>query len=62
MPATAPPLAPFDRHTLSRIFFDAIDRFGPREALRAKRDGRWQGLTYREAELQVDQVAALFDE
>lgn len=56
------PLAPFDRHTLNQLFFEAIDRFGPQEALRAKRDGRWQGLTYREAELQVDQVAALFEE
>ncbi|MBL8978998.1 MAG: long-chain fatty acid--CoA ligase [Gemmatimonadetes bacterium] len=56
------PLAPFDRHTLNQIFFEAIDRFGPLEALRTKRDGRWQSLTYREAELQVDQVAALFEE
>lgn len=65
VPTLAPPvvpLAPFDRHTLNRIFFEAIDRFGPQEALRAKRDGRWQGLTYREVELQVDQVAALFEE
>ena len=54
MTATAPnspvvipfvPLQPFDRDTLTRIFFGAVDRFGPQEALRYKRDGRWQIIT-----------------
>lgn len=64
--ATSPPfpvvpLAPFERHSLNRIFFEAIDRFGTQEALRFKRDGRWQGLTYREVELRVAHTAALMD-
>ena len=52
------PLKPFERDTLTRIFFGGVDRFGPTEALRFKRDGRWQGLTYREAEIAVTQTAA----
>lgn len=58
-PTPATPLAPFTRTTLNRIFYDAIDRFGPQEALREKRHGRWQGLSYREVELRVAHVAAL---
>jgi len=52
------PLQPFERDTLTRIFFGAIDRFGPQEALRFKRDGRWQSLTYREVEIAVARTAA----
>lgn len=68
MTATAPspltttlpvvPLKPFERDTLTRIFFGAIDRFGPGEALRFKRDDRWQGITYRDAEIAVSRTAA----
>ena len=67
MTATAPnspvvipfvPLQPFDRDTLTRIFFGAVDRFGPQEALRYKRDGRWQSLTYRDVEIAVARTAA----
>lgn len=67
MSATAPqtpvvipfvPLQPFERDTLTRIFFGAVDRFGPQEALRFKRDGRWQSLTYREVEIAVARAAA----
>ena len=47
------PLQPFERHTLNRIFFEAIDRFGPQEALRWKAGGAWQHLSYRDAELRV---------
>jgi len=64
--ATAPapivplvPLAPYDRRTLNQIFFEAIDRFGPGEALRYKRDGVWKSLTYREVELRVGHTAQL---
>jgi long-chain acyl-CoA synthetase len=55
------PLAPFDRRTLNEIFFEAIDRFGPQEALRFKQDGVWRGLTYREVELRVAHTAALLE-
>jgi long-chain acyl-CoA synthetase len=55
----AVPLQPFERDTINRIFFEAIDRFGPHEALRFKREGRWQSLTYREVELQVAHTAFL---
>ena len=59
-PVTLPvaPLQPFERDTLTRIFFGAVDRFGPHEALRFKRDGRWQSLTYRDAEVAVSRTAA----
>ena len=60
-PSRRRPAAPFDRHTLNQIFFEAIDRFGPQEALRFKRDGRWQSLSYREVELRVAHVAALLE-
>ncbi len=60
-PAPLTPLAPFDRHTLNQIFFGAIDRFGSLEALRSKRDGRWQSLSYREVELFVARTAALLE-
>jgi long-chain acyl-CoA synthetase len=50
---------PFDRVTLTRIFYDGVDRFGPREALRYKRDGQWRSLTYREVEARVSRLAAL---
>jgi long-chain acyl-CoA synthetase len=59
MPVT--PLASFERHTLNRIFFEAIDRFGPQEALRFKRGDVWQGLSYREVELRVAHTAALLE-
>jgi long-chain acyl-CoA synthetase len=59
-PVTLPvvPLRPFERDTLTRIFFGAVDRFGPHEALRFKRDDRWQSLTYRDAEVAVSRTAA----
>jgi len=53
------PLQPFTRTTINQIFYEAIDRFGSQEALRHKRDGRWQGLSYRDVELRVAHVAAL---
>jgi long-chain acyl-CoA synthetase len=69
MTATAPvsaspvtPLRPFERKTLNEIFFSAIDRFGPTEALRCKRGGEWKGLTYREVELHVAYVASRLEE
>ena len=55
------PLVPFDRHTLNQIFFEAIDRFGPQEALRFKREGQWRSLSYREVELRVAHTAALLE-
>jgi long-chain acyl-CoA synthetase len=65
MTATAPisaspvtPLRPYERKTLNEIFFSAIDRFGPMEALRYKRGGVWKSLTYREVELHVAYVAS----
>jgi len=58
-PAPVVPLAPYDRRTLNQIFFEAIDRFGPGEALRYKRDSKWQSLTYREVELRVAHTAQL---
>lgn len=58
-PPPVVPLAPYDRVTLNQIFFEAIDRFGPGEALRYKRDGKWQSLTYREVELRVAHTAQL---
>ena len=59
LPAPVTPLLPFDRTTLNRVFYEAIDRFGPQEAIRFKRDGHWQGLSYRDMELRVAQVASL---
>jgi long-chain acyl-CoA synthetase len=58
---TAPvtPLLPFSRTTLNHIFYEAIDRFGPQEALRFKREGHWRSLSYRDVELRVAQVARL---
>ena len=61
LPAPVTPLQPFDRTTLNRVFYEAIDRFGPQEAIRFKRDGHWQGLSYRDVELRVAQVASLLD-
>jgi long-chain acyl-CoA synthetase len=61
-PPPAPPVVPLprvERDTLTQIFFAAVDRFGPAEALRAKRDGRWQGLSYRETEIRVARAAAM---
>ena len=60
-PSPAVPLAPFDRHTLNEIFFEAIDRFGPQEALRFKEGGQWHSLSYREVELRVAHTAALLE-
>ena len=57
--APVTPLQPFPRTTLNQIFYESIDRFGAQEALRFKREGRWQSLTYRDVELRVAQVAAL---
>jgi len=59
-PLTLPvvPLRPIERDSLTRIFFGAVDRFGPSEALRFKRDDRWQSLTYRDAEIAVSRTAA----
>jgi long-chain acyl-CoA synthetase len=53
------PLQPFTRTTINLLFYEAIDRFGPQEALRFKRGGLWQSLSYRETELRVAHVAAL---
>ncbi len=60
-PARIPftPLEPYTRTTINKIFYEAIDRFGPQEALRGKRDGHWRGLTYRDVELRVAHIAAL---
>lgn len=67
MTATAPnssaaipfvPLQQFERETLTRIFFGGVDRFGPQEALRHKRDGAWRSLTYRDVEIAVARTAA----
>jgi long-chain acyl-CoA synthetase len=52
------PLAPFERTTLTRIFYGGVDRFGPQEALRWKSEGRWLSLTYREMEQAVSRTAA----
>jgi long-chain acyl-CoA synthetase len=52
------PLRPIERDTLTRIFFGGVDRFGPQEALRYKRNDRWQSLTYREVEIAVSRTAA----
>jgi len=59
-PVTIPfhPLQPFERDTLSRIFFGGVDRFGPQEALRYKQNGAWQGFTYRDVEIAVARTAA----
>jgi long-chain acyl-CoA synthetase len=57
----AVPLKPFDRHTLTQIFYEAIDRFGPQEALRWKEGGVWHGLSYRDVELRVAHTAALLE-
>ena len=51
-------LRPFERKTLNEIFFSAIDRFGPTEALRYTRGGGWRSLSYREVELHVAYVAS----
>ncbi len=59
--APTTPLQPFDRTTINRIFYEAIDRFGPQEALRFKHDGVWEGISYREAELRVARVASLLN-
>ncbi len=62
VPPHAPPvvpLSPVDRDTLTRLFFSAVDRFGSAEALRSKRDGRWQGMSYREVEIRVARTAAM---
>jgi len=56
------PLEPFERQTLNRIYFGGIDRFGPLEAIRHKRQGRWQSLTYRDMELLVAHAASLMGE
>jgi long-chain acyl-CoA synthetase len=52
------PLRPIERDTLTRIFFGGVDRFGPQEALRYKRNDRWQSLTYRDVEIAVSRTAA----
>lgn len=52
------PLAPFERTTLTRIFYGGVDRFGPQEALRWKSGERWLGITYREMEQAVSRTAA----
>jgi long-chain acyl-CoA synthetase len=56
------PLQPVERDTLTRLFFGAVDRFGSHEALRFKRDDRWQSLTYREVEIGVSRTAAQLQE
>jgi long-chain acyl-CoA synthetase len=52
------PLAPFEHDTLNKIFYGGVDRFVGQEALRFKRAGAWQSLSYREVEQQVARVAA----
>jgi long-chain acyl-CoA synthetase len=62
VPPPAPPVVPLsrvERDTLTRLFFSAIDRFGSAEALRWKREGRWEGLSYRDVEIRVARTAAM---
>jgi long-chain acyl-CoA synthetase len=62
VPFPAPPVVPLsrvERDTLTRLFFSSVDRFGPAEALRYKRDDRWQGLSYRDVEIRVARTAAM---
>jgi long-chain acyl-CoA synthetase len=56
------PLEPFERQTLNRVYLGGIDRFGPLEAIRFKRQGRWQSLTYRDMELRVAHTASMLAE
>ena len=45
--------------TLNEIYFHGLDRFADRPvAMRCKRDGRWQDLSYRDVASQVEALAA----
>lgn len=61
-PPTMVPLAPVERDTIPRIFLGGVDRFGRPDALRYKRDGRWQTLSHREVEERVTRLAAALEE
>jgi long-chain acyl-CoA synthetase len=52
------PLRPFERDTLPKLFFEAIDRFNRADALRFKANGQWQTVSHREIERRVTQLAA----
>ena len=52
-----PPLAPYDRRTLTATFFGAVDRFGDAPALRWCEHEQWRDLSYREVAAQVAAVA-----
>jgi long-chain acyl-CoA synthetase len=54
----AVPLARYEHDTLNKIFYGGLDQFGGQEALRFRRAGVWQSLSYREVEQQVARVAA----
>ena len=48
-----------DPRTLNDLFFGAMDRFGSRPvAMRAKRDGRWQDISFAETRERVQWLAA----
>jgi long-chain acyl-CoA synthetase len=56
------PLRPFERDTLPKLFFQAIDRFDRPDAMRYKASGQWHTLSHREIERQVTQLAAALSE
>ncbi len=56
------PQSPFERDTLTKIFFGAIDRFGRPDALRYKQGGQWRTLSHVEVEQRVTRLAAALAE
>lgn len=54
-------LDPVTRDTLPAIFFESVDRYAQKEALRYKAEGKWHGLTYENVDRDVRQIAAALE-
>lgn len=52
------PLAPVERDTIPKLFFQAVDRYDRGDALRQKQGGAWKDLGHREVETRVTRLAA----
>ncbi len=55
------PQEPVQRDTITKIFFEAVDRFGRPDAMRYKAGGQWRTLSHREVEKQVIQLSAALE-
>jgi long-chain acyl-CoA synthetase len=58
---TTEPVRPFERDTLPKIFFAAVDRFDAQAAVTYRRGDDWHSLSHGEVEEQVLSLAAALD-